>query len=104
MALLQEWRDYAYSEEMQTTKDGQKFWNKYFELEKGIYEQLLSKPDEVVTGTVGELAKKYDVPLSMMVGFLDGINDSLVTKNPIETMDENTEVSQIGRASCRERV
>ncbi len=93
MALLQDWRDYAYSEEMQTTKDGQKFWEKYFQLEKGIYEQLLAKPDEVVSGTVKELAEKYEVPLSMMVGFLDGINDSLKTPNPIEEMEEDTEVS-----------
>ena len=28
-----------------------------------------------------------------MVGFLDGINDSLKVQNPIETMDENTTVS-----------
>ena len=28
-----------------------------------------------------------------MVGFLDGINDSLKIQNPIETMDENTTVS-----------
>ncbi len=28
-----------------------------------------------------------------MVGFLDGINDSLKVQNPIETMDENTNVS-----------
>ena len=28
-----------------------------------------------------------------MVGFLDGINDSLKTPNPIETMKEDTEVS-----------
>ena len=28
-----------------------------------------------------------------MVGFLDGINDSLVTPNPIETMEEDTVVS-----------
>ena len=28
-----------------------------------------------------------------MAGFLDGINDSLVTPNPIETMEEDTRVS-----------
>ena len=28
-----------------------------------------------------------------MTGFLDGINDSLKTPNPIETMEEDTEVS-----------
>ncbi|MCH5252037.1 MAG: SEC-C domain-containing protein [Lachnospiraceae bacterium] len=90
MALLQEWRDYAYSEEMQNSKEGEKLWQNYFNLEKGIYEQLLSNPSEVVEGTVEELAEKYDVPLSMMVGFLDGINDSLKETNPIETMEKDT--------------
>ena len=28
-----------------------------------------------------------------MTGFLDGINDSLIEPNPIETMDENTKVN-----------
>jgi uncharacterized protein YchJ len=42
---------------------------------------------------VKELAEKYEIPVETMVGFLDGINDSLIEKNPIETMDENTTVS-----------
>lgn len=92
MALLQEWRDYAYSEEMQNSKEGEKLWKNYFELEKGIYEQLLATPSETVEGTVEELAEKYNVPLSMMVGFLDGINDSLKEKNPIDTMEKDTTV------------
>ncbi len=92
MALLQEWRDYAYSEEMQNSKEGEKLWQNYFELEKGIYEKLLSDPSQVVEGTVEELAEKYEVPLSMMVGFLDGINDSLKEENPIDTMEKNTPV------------
>ena len=37
MALLQEWRDYAYAEDMQNSKKGEELWSKYFELEKGIY-------------------------------------------------------------------
>ena len=92
MALLQDWREYAYSEEMQNSKEGEKLWENYFTLEKGIYEKLLSNPDEVVEGSVEALAAKYDVPLSMMVGFLDGINDSLKEENPIETMDKDTVV------------
>ena len=92
MALLQEWRDVAYS---QTTdkKKLQEFWKEYFELEKGIYEQLLANPDEVVTGTVKELAEKYVVSIQIMTGFLDGINDSLKEPNPIEEMTEDTVVS-----------
>lgn len=92
MSLLQEWRDYAYSEEMQNSKEGEQLWQNYFTLEKGIYEQLLSNPSDVVEGTVEELAEKYDVPLSMMVGFLDGINESLKEKNPIDTMEKDTVV------------
>ena len=92
MALLQEWREIAYSQ--QTDREQlQNFWTDYFMIEKGIYEKLLSNPEEVVKGTVKELAEKYDVEVMTMVGFLDGINDSLKIQNPIEEMDENTEVN-----------
>lgn len=92
MALLQEWRDVAYS---QTTdkKQMQQFWSEYFLIEKGIYEKLLSNPDEVVSGTVKELAEKYEISVQTMTGFLDGINDSLKEQNPIEEMTEDTVVN-----------
>ena len=92
MALLKKWHDMAYSE---TTDKGtlQKLWTEYFQKERDIYAQLLKNPDEVVKGTVKELAEKYKVDLMTMVGFLDGINDSLKKPNPIEEMDENTKVS-----------
>jgi hypothetical protein len=92
MALLQEWRDYAYSHD-DRTKVGQQFWVGYFSIEKGIYEQLLEHETEVVTGTVEELAKKYETEVIFMAGFLDGINDSLKTPNPIEEMEKDTVVS-----------
>ena len=92
MSLLQDWRDVAYNQE--TDKNQlQKFWADYFLVEKGIYEKLLASPDEEVRGTVKELADKYEIDLMHMVGFLDGINDSLNVPNPIEEMEENTEVS-----------
>ena len=47
----------------------------------------------MVKGTVKELAEKYKVDVMTMVGFLDGINDSLVIPNPIEEMEEDTVVS-----------
>ncbi|HIT13486.1 MAG TPA: SEC-C domain-containing protein [Candidatus Scatomonas merdigallinarum] len=92
MSLLQDWRDIAYDQQADKRKL-QKFWTDYFLLEKGIYERLLSSPDEVVKGTVKELAEKYGISVMNMVGFLDGINDSLKIPNPIEEMDENTEVT-----------
>ena len=92
MSLLQEWREAAYGIDMDS-KEGQYFWGNYFAIEKGIYEQLLADPDTVVTGTVASLAAKYETNISIMTGFLDGINDSLVNPNPIEEMTEETEVN-----------
>ncbi|SFQ27285.1 SEC-C motif-containing protein [Butyrivibrio proteoclasticus] len=92
MALLKKWRDMAYSE---TADKGslQKLWTEYFQKERDIYATLLKNPDEVVKGTVKELAEKYGVDIMTMVGFLDGINDSLKEQNPIDDMEEDTEVN-----------
>lgn len=92
MGLLQDWREYAYGVDI-NSKAGQAIWGKYFAEEKEVYQQILEKPDEIVTGTVKELAEKYNMEVKYMAGFLDGINDSLKTPNAIEDMDENTEVS-----------
>ncbi len=92
MALLEEWQKIAYDQQEDRGKL-QKFWQRYFMLEKGVYEKLLTNPDEKVEGTVKELAEKYDLSIMDMTGFLDGINDSLVTPNPIDTMEEDTKVS-----------
>ena len=92
MALLQDWQAIAYNRE--TNKNElQKFWQDYFLVEKGIYEKLLTNPNEVVKGTVKELADRYKIDVMTMTGFLDGINDSLKVPNPIETMTEDTEVN-----------
>ena len=91
MGLLQEWREYAYGVEL-NSKEGKAIWDKYFEQEKAIYQQLLAAPEEVVSGTVQELADKYGMELNYMVGFLDGINESLKEPNPIEEMEADTVV------------
>ena len=92
MALLKKWRDKAYSETA-NKGDLQRLWADYFQKEKDIYAELLKNPDEEVKGTVKELAEKYNIDIMTMTGFLDGINDSLKTPNPIEEMEEDTQVS-----------
>ena len=82
----------AYSETA-NKGDLQRLWADYFEKEKEIYAELLKTPDEVVKGTVKELAEKYNIDIMTMTGFLDGINDSLKEANPIEEMEEDTEVN-----------
>ena len=76
MALLETWRNLAYGNGL-NDKEKEKLWNGYFTIEKGIYEQILSEPNQVITGTVKELAEKYNTEILIMTGFLDGINESL---------------------------
>ena len=51
MALLEQWQKVAYNEKADRG-ELQRFWQRYFLLERGVYEQLLTNPDEKVEGTV----------------------------------------------------
>ena len=99
MALLENWRNQAYGDGLDDKKKNE-LWERYFKIEKGIYEKLLSDPAQVVEGTVKELAERYGTEVFIMTGFLDGINESLKGyENPIETMEEDTPVKiEIGLA------
>ena len=92
MSLLTDWREFAYSHD-DRTREGQEFRIGYFNQENAVYEQILATPEEPVSGTVTELAQKYNMELTYFVGFLDGINDSLKNPNPIEEMEADTVVS-----------
>lgn len=72
--------------------DLQRFWADYFQKEKEIYAEILKNPEGPVKGSVKELAEKFSVDIMTMTGFLDGINESLKEANPIEEMEEDTQV------------
>ena len=90
-SLLEQWRDTAYNAE-RNPREGQRFWAAYFEVEKGFYQSLLAE-EEPVQGTLPEFCEKYGIKEIVMTGILDGINDSLKTPNPLETMDTETVLS-----------
>ena len=92
MGLLQDWQAIAFNEKADRGQL-QNFWSRYFAIEKSVYEKLLSNPDEVVEGTVKELAERFDIEVMAMVGFLDGIDESLVTPNDLENLKEDSHVS-----------
>lgn len=94
MALLDKWKKIAYDETVGSDKL-QKIWGTYFQREKAMYQKLLVEPEKYAKGTVKALAELFQVDMMTMTGFLDGINDSLVEKNPIETMEEETEVNLV---------
>ena len=90
--LYQQWQNIAYDETADRSQL-EKFWGTYFQIEKEIYEKLLSNPDEVVKGTVKELAEKFGQEVLTMIGFLDGINESLLIEIDLDTVEEDTVVS-----------
>ena len=90
--LYQRWQNIAYDETADRSQL-EKFWGTYFQIEKEIYEKLLSNPDEAVKGTVKELAEKFGQEVLTMIGFLDGINESLLIEQDLDAVEEDTVVS-----------
>ena len=92
MYLHQQWSAAAFNEKADKG-ELQRYWNRYFEVEKNVYAQLLENPDEVVEGTVKEIAEKYNLSIMDTVGFLDGIDESLIEPNNLEELTEDSHVS-----------
>ena len=90
MSLIQKWNEFA--TEQQESPNANQCWNEYFIKERDMYIDLLSAED-VVSGTVTELAAKYGVDEVLMVGFIDGINDSLKAPLDLEALTEETTVA-----------
>ena len=87
MALMAQWEAYAREQQLQNSK----FIQTYYQAEKEIYQQILtSKPRK---NTVKGYAEKYGVDLMTMMGFLEGVNDSLKTPNPLDELEEDSEVN-----------
>ena len=92
--LLENWRNAAYGNGLNKNEQ-EALWQKYFTLEKGFYEKVLSDPKKVYEGSVKELAEQFGIEEFIFVGILDGIDESLAGfHNPIDSMDENTTVKK----------
>ena len=66
MALLEKWQKMAYNENMDQG-ELQRFWQRYFLLEKGVYEQLLTNPDGSPSELANELAKSGAMEYTIVV-------------------------------------
>ncbi|ABR50720.1 SEC-C motif domain protein [Alkaliphilus metalliredigens QYMF] len=91
MSLYNEWKSMAY--DIPNDQMAVQFWNEYCDLEKGIYITVLEEGTGKVEGKINDLAKKFKVKTVDFVGFLDGINDSLVTNLDLDEITEETEVA-----------
>ncbi len=87
--LYKQWKKLI---ENQTEATFREFWEEYSEAETKIYSDILDHPEEKMTGTLGDLAAKYDVRPVIFMGFLDGINESIKKPNDYKNMDEDSGV------------
>ena len=92
MSLMQQWEDMV-SVFNNNAQAQQKFWTDYYLQEKGVYEKLLVEPVEAISGTVQELADKFEMDVVLFGGFLDGINESLKEPNPVDTIEADSQVT-----------
>lgn len=90
MGLFEQWKLLAEKERSQEQYDV--FWKLYFEKEKANYEYILEKHNEVINGNLSELAEKFKMDSVTMIGFLDGINTSLIESIKLEDIDEESNV------------
>lgn len=90
MSLYKSWTDMVV--EYVKEKGEKAFWQEYGNIETNIYKDLLLNHKEAKKTTIKELAKEYNSTPEFIMGFVDGINDSLNNQYDLEAIDENTEL------------
>lgn len=89
MSLYEDWLRQAYNKDGKSIKA---FWDSYMPAEQAIYEDILENKITTITATVKELAKKYNMSIEFICGFIDGINDAVDNSVPMEGLTPDTEI------------
>lgn len=90
MSLYKQWTDMVV--EYVKVKGEAAFWAEYSSVESKIYKKLLANHTEIKTLTIADLVKEFDSTDEFVMGFVDGINDSLKKEYDLETIDAQTEL------------
>lgn len=89
MTLYEQWENLIDNQNDETFPD---FWEKYSSTEKSIYTKILDNPSKKVSGTLKELTCEFQADPIIFMGFLDGINASLINNQDFKSFDENSEI------------
>lgn len=90
MSLYTQWTDMVV--EYVKTKGEAAFWAEYTKIETAIYKDLLANSKESLKTTIADFAKKYETSEEFIMGFVDGINDSLNNSYDLETLTAADEI------------
>lgn len=78
MTLFELWNNYGEDAKERSVEEYKKVVENYLGRERDVYAYLLSHTDEIVEGTIAELGKRFNMDEVEFLGFVDGINTSLV--------------------------
>ncbi len=90
MSLYKQWTDMVV--EYVKTKGEAAFWNEYSEIETRIYTKLLANHSEIKKASIKSLAEEFDTTNEFVMGFVDGINDSLKKSYDLEALTAEDEL------------
>jgi preprotein translocase subunit SecA len=90
MGLYEKWDEIAGQERSQEEYDN--FWQAYFESEMKVYENILQNKQNVIEGKLSEIAAKYNMEPEIFVGFISGINTSLINEVEVESLSEDSDI------------
>lgn len=91
MSLYKDWTDMVI--DFVKTRGEAAFWKEYGSIEKHIYSKLLAEHNDTLSGSIKDLADKYETSSIFFMGFLDGVNDSLVESLDLESLEETAEIN-----------
>lgn len=87
--LYKEWTDLMQG---QTDETFEAFWKEYSGTEQRIYEKILTIYPEHLKGKFSDLVSEFEADKVIFMGFMDGINSSLVKEMNLEKVTEETEL------------
>ncbi len=88
MTLIDQWREIA--EQERTPQENETFWKEYFLKEKDNYAYILANNLKNIKGQLSEVANSFNMDSVTFLGFLDGINTSLVNEVDLDTLEESS--------------
>lgn len=90
MSLYKQWTDMVV--DYVKTRGEAAFWNEYGAIERSIYSKVLANHKREIKGTINALSEEFGTTNIFFMGFLDGINESLIENIDLESINENTEI------------
>lgn len=90
MTIYAQWKALI---ENQTDETFEAFWRDYSETETRIYTAILNQPAKPLAGTFKELVDRFEADPVLFMGFLDGIQTSLVESFPLDKIDDASTIS-----------